>query len=408
MPVGIFDSSTTFLPSTFSKYSFASAITRLMPGGQAALFGITSMLQTETAINVEHGYWTKTMVFPAVTMSSTALAADVNLSVVSNATMLPGMVLRNQRTLEQVVVNSVNANGVQITVQRGVGTTAAAVNNGDVWYQVGTAFEEASVRPNAMNIAPVKITNLTQIFRNSWAISGSADQIAVVAGDTNLAESKQECSAFHAVDIEKALLFGQKSQGTRNGKPFRTMDGMIAITSNLSYYPSSYSVPNVFTAGSTTNYTQLEGFFDPLFNQVSDPTASTERVLFVGSNARKVINNIGRLNGQYQIVDGQTSFGLQFSSFKITRGTFRMIEHPLFNSNPDWAKMAIALDLSTFNVAYLGNRKTQHKGYNQAGDTAQDNGIDAIGGTLTTELTAIIKNPPANGVVYNLTAAAVG
>jgi hypothetical protein len=37
-----------------------------------------------------------------------------------------------------------------------------------------------------------------------------------------------------------------------------------------------------------------------------------------------------------------------------------------------------------------------------------DNGIDAVGGTLTTEVTTVVKNPPANAVITNLTAAAVG
>jgi hypothetical protein len=85
-----------------------------------------------------------------------------------------------------------------------------------------------------------------------------------------------------------------------------------------------------------------------------------------------------------------------------------MIEHPLFNTNASWSKMALALDLSTFRVAYLGDRKTQSKDFNQSGNTAQDNGIDAVGGTLTTELTCVIKNPPANSIIYNLTAAAAG
>lgn len=406
MPQGIFDTSSSFLPADFAKKSFAAAITRLMPAGAAPLFGITSMIKSDTAIATEHGYWTKTMVFPEATSSAGALVGDTTIPVSSSATMLPGMLLRNQRTQEQVIVNTV-PNGTSITVTRAVGTVAAAaVNNGDKWYQVGTAFEEASSRPTAMNIAPVKITNYTQIFRNSWAVSGSADQVAVVAGDSNLSESKQECAAFHAVDIEKALIFGQKSQGTRNGKPFRTMEGLVSIIGNLAYYPSSYGSANVSTAGATTTYAQLEGFLDPCFNQVSDPTASTERILFVGSNARKVINGIGRISGQYQIVDGQSNFGLQFQTFKIARGTFRMVEHPLFNSNADWSKMAVALDLGSFNVAYLGNRKTQHKSYNMDGETASDSGIDAIGGTLTTELTAILKNPPASGVVHNLTAAA--
>jgi hypothetical protein len=37
-----------------------------------------------------------------------------------------------------------------------------------------------------------------------------------------------------------------------------------------------------------------------------------------------------------------------------------------------------------------------------------DNGIDAVGGTLTTELTCLVKNPPANAVITNLTAGAQG
>ena len=165
------------------------------------------------------------------------------------------------------------------------------------------------------------------------------------------------------------------------------------------------------TAGATTNYTQLEGFLDPVFNQATDPKVANERVLFVGGNAKRVINNIGRLNGTYYIVDGQTSYGLQFSSFKTARGTFRMIEHPLFNSNSSWAKMGIAVDLSSFRLAYLGDRKTQNREFNiQDGNDFDvvDNGIDAVGGTLTTELTCVVKNPPANSIIFNLTAAAAG
>jgi hypothetical protein len=37
-----------------------------------------------------------------------------------------------------------------------------------------------------------------------------------------------------------------------------------------------------------------------------------------------------------------------------------------------------------------------------------DNGIDAVGGTLTTEVTCLVKNPPANAQLTNFTAAAAG
>ena len=400
MPVGMINFSTISGTTDFVAKSFAGMITRLMPNGSAPLFGLTSMLKDETAVQVEHGFFTKTMIFPSVTINAAQIAGDTTLTVVSTTNILPGMMLRNQATGETFIVNTV-ASGTSITVTRGVGTVAAAaMSAAQVCYQVGNAFEEGSNRPSALSIQAVRVTNFTQIFRNSWALTDTARATQVIAGDTNVAESRSECAAFHAVDIEKAIFWQQKYQGTRNGQPFRTMDGLInQVAVN--------AAANVTTAGATTNYTQLETALDVCFNTVTDPKVANERVLFCGGGAKKVLNNIGRLNGTYQLVDGQTSYGLQFSSFKTSRGTFRMIEHPLFNSNADWAKMAIAVDLSSFNLAYLGDRKTVSSEYGTKGQ-ALENGADAIGGSLTTELTCLVKNPAANAIIYGLTAAAAG
>lgn len=400
MPVGMINFSTINGTTDFVAKSFAGMITRLMPNGSAPLFGLTSMLKDETAVQVEHGFFTKTMIFPSVTINAAQAVGDTTLTVVSTTNILPGMMLRNQATGETFIVNTV-VSGTSITVTRGVGTVAAAaMSAAQVCYQVGNAFEEGSNRPSALSIQAVRVTNYTQIFRNSWALTDTARATQVIAGDTNVAESRSECAAFHAVDIEKAIFWQQKYQGTRNGQPFRTMDGLInQVTVN--------AAANVTTAGATTNYTQLETALDVCFNTVTDPKVANERVLFCGGGAKKVLNNIGRLNGTYQLVDGQTSYGLQFSSFKTSRGTFRMIEHPLFNSNADWAKMAIAVDLSSFNLAYLGDRKTVSSEYGTKGQ-ALENGADAIGGSLTTELTCLVKNPAANAIIYGLAAAAAG
>lgn len=49
---------------------------------------------------------------------------------------------------------------------------------------VGNAYEEASNASVPLNITPRRITNLTQIFRNSWAISDTVRATQVIAGDT--------------------------------------------------------------------------------------------------------------------------------------------------------------------------------------------------------------------------------
>ena len=402
MTIGVFN--TALFTQDLAKKSFAGMITRLMPNGAAPLFGMTAMLDTDTALQTEHGFFTKTMVFPVFVVTAAGqLVGDTLFTGAQTANLLPGMMMRVDTTGENIIVNSV-VSATQITVQRGIGTISPAAIGASVsLFMVGNAYEEASLRPTALAINPVRVTNYTQIFRNTWAIADSVRATQMLVGDTNVAENRQDCAGFHAADIEKALFWGQKFIGTRNGQSFHTMDGLVnIITTN--------AASNVTTLGATTNFTQLENALDPVFNVATNPQVANERVLFVGGTAHKVINNIGRLNGTYFITDGQTSYGLQFGTLKIARGTFRIIEHPLFNAYgplSTWAKMAIAVDFTTFNLAYLGDRKTQNKEFNMDGD-ATDNGIDAVGGTLTTELTALIKNPPANAVLFNFTAAAAG
>jgi hypothetical protein len=407
MATGIFN--TGAFTQDHAARSFAGMITRLMPNGAAPLFAMTAQLESETAVAVEHGFFTKTMLFPEMKLNGAIADGVVNVFTVdTTANILPGMIMRVAASGENVIINQV-LSSTQVQVNRGVGTVAAIAIADDVMlYQVGSAYEEASTRPGAQQVQPVRITNLTQIFRNTWTISDTVRATQVIAGESNIAESRQDCAGFHAADIEKALFFGQKSQGTRNGQPFRTMDGFLSIVGNAAYYPPSYAgVPNVTTLAATTNYTQLEAALDPVFNQTTDPKIANERVLFVGGTAKRVLNNIGRLNGTYQLVNGNTSYGLQFSTFQTARGTFRMVEHPLFNTNADWSKMGVAVDLTSFKVAYLGDRKTKNEEFGVSGEVA-DNGQDAVGGTLTTEMTCVIKNPPANAILTNFTAAAVG
>jgi len=403
MPTGAF--STSSFTTDWAKKSFSSAITRLMPNGTAPLYGITSMLKEETAYQYEHGYFAKTMIFPSVVLNG-AIADGVTttFTVVSTTNILPGMVLRADTTGENVLVLTV-PNSTQITVRRSFGTVAgAAIGNSVNLWMIGNAYEEASVRPTSLLILPVRVTNYTQIFRNTWMVSGTAAATATIAGGSADAESRQDCAVFHATDIEKGLLYAQKYQNTLNSQPIHTMDGLLNIL-------ATSAAGNITTLGATTTWTQLEAALDPAFNQVTDPKNPNMRALFVGGIARRVIHAICRLNSTYYIQGQTTEWGLQFDTIKTPRGTFNLIEHPLLNAYgaaTTWAKMAIGIDLSTFGLAYMQGRKTRNAEFNGQGAPAVDNGIDAVGGTLTTELTCLVKNPAANVQLLNFTAGAVG
>jgi hypothetical protein len=379
--------------------SFSGMVARFMPMGDAPLFGLTSMLKTETALQFQHGYFSKSMIFPSVTLSAQAAIADTILNVTSTANIIPGMLLRPDGAATEIMLVQGVIGATQLVVLRGVGGVAPAIIPiSTLCIQVGNASEEGSARPLAVSIQTNLQTNFTQIFRNTWAVTGTAAETKMIAGDGNVSESKMDCAALHAADIEKGIIWGQKYLGMRNNQLFHTMDGLLSIV-------SAQAAANVTTLGATTNFTQLETALDPVFNVRTDQMMGNERIMFVGGVAKRILNNIGRLNGTYMLTQGQTEFGLRFTTLNMTRGTFRIIEHPLLNawgSAASYAKMAIVVDMASFNLAYLGNRKTK------AFDILGEDGVDAIGGTLTTELTTLIKNPQAFAILFNFTAAAAG
>ena len=159
--IGMFN--TGQITTDLAKKSFAAMITRLMPNGTAPLFGLTAMLAAETAVQIEHGFFTKTMLFPGLQLDGAVADGVANVFTVDSTTnVLPGMIMRINTTGENVIINSVlSATTVQVT--RGVGTVAAAAAADNVQlYQVGNAYEEGSARPSALNITPVRVTNLTK------------------------------------------------------------------------------------------------------------------------------------------------------------------------------------------------------------------------------------------------------
>jgi len=400
MAVGLI--STANLPQDLARKSFSAMITRLMPNGSAPLFALTALLKDETALNIEHGYFTKTMIFPLAVINGAIADGTVTVfTVQSTADLVIGDLLRADSTGEVVLVTSVPSS-TQLVVQRGVGTVAAAAIADTVsLYSIGNAFEEGSIRPQAVAIIAVRYVNYTQIFRNSWAVSKTLAAMPMIAGDGMVAESRSDCASLHALAIEKSLFFGQKFIGTRNGQPFHTQEGIIARV-------TATAPTQIVTLGATTNWTQFEAALDPTLQTVTDPKSGNIRTMFVGGVAQRVITNIARLNSTYMIETTTTSWGLQINTIRTPRGVFEMIAHPLFNAygnTSTWAKMAVVVDLNAFSLAYL--RRTSNVEYNEDGARV-DNGVDAQGGTLTTELTNLIKNPFAFSVIYNFTAAAAG
>lgn len=383
-------------PSQLNADSFASLILRRFPNGSAPIFGLTSQAGRSRAKSTSHGYFSKTMLFVTVT-SSAALVGDTSLTVSSTTGITPKMVLQNMRTKENVRVESVTS-GTVLAISRAFGrVAAAAVNASDKWIQVGTAFEEGSNRPTARRMSTVYVPNYTQIFRNAWALTDTARASVAEMGYSNIAESRQDCMAFHSVDIESAIVWGQPKMDTTGATPVHATQGIIDAM-------EQYAPDNTNAAASTTTYEQLVALVEPAFTSTANVGNPKGRVLFGDNKAIKVITDVGRKSGQVQIMQNETQFGMKFTSFTMYQGTVDLVIHPLFNGL-GLEGTALIMDMPALKLAYMDGRDTKPEEYNTSGKLVES-GVDAVGGSLTTELAVELINPYACALITGLTAAA--
>lgn len=387
-------------PEQLRMKSFASTIARIYPNGSSPLFALTGQSGRAKAKQIEHGYFSKTWKFKALTVGAEANVAETTLTLQSAADnntsgIVPKQMFYNTRTREVVRITSVTSAQV-LVVERSVGrVAAAAINATDRWVQIGTAFEQGSGRPEARSLQTEYFKNYTQIFRNAWALTDTARASYNELGYKDISENRRDCSMFHSQDMEMAMLFGQKSLDTSGNTPISTTQGLVDAI-------HEYAPQNVQTAASTTSYDQLEDMLLPAFQQNTTASSSQDRLLFTGSVGAKVLQQIGRNHAQAQMTLDQTTMGMRFASIKTFKGMVHIVEHPLLNGY-GIGDMAIVLDIPSIKLAYMEGRDTKAEEYGVGGAASGQQGIDAQGGSLTSECAVEFLSPFSCGLIYGLT-----
>lgn len=392
---GVFN--TTVNPAELNARSFAATMLRLFPDGAAPIFALTSQTGRSRAVSSTHGYFTKTLTFGSVQING-AIASGATTALVVDSTVgiLGKMVLYNPTTRENIRVISVDS-GTGLTVTRGFGRIAgAAIADDQVLVVIGTAFEEGSPRPTARGLTSVYVANFTQIFRNAWAVTDTARASLAEMGFSNIAENRKDCALLHSVDCESSIIFGQPKMDTTGSQPLHATQGIIDAV-------EQYAPQNTTAMGATTSYDQLIDAIEPAWTYSHDLGDAKSRMVFAGSTAMKVFNEIARASGQVMINNGQTAFGFSFNRFMFYKGTIVMVEHPLLNGLPGMAGMAIGVDMPALKLAYMEGRDTRPEEYGGTGRN-DANGVDADGGSLTTEFAVELLNPAGCFVLYGMTA----
>lgn len=388
-----------------AKRNFATGLLRIEPNGTAPIFAMSGLAKRKKTGGISHGYWTKSAEFTTIALTAavtTAGQTTISVSAGDAAKLISGMIFRHQdptdpsNVLEHIRIQSVS--GTTVTILRGFGgtTAQATIASATVLTHVGNAHEQGSMPPEPKAIGMALHVNNTQIFRNAWGLSRTLAAIQTEVGMGNTAENRRDCMFFHAQDMETATLFGVRSPDpgsaapTLNNRPVTTMDGIESTVRR-------FAPQNIYSAAATTSFDQLETMLDPLLDFRTNMSSSNARTIYCGKTALKVFNDIGKAQGTLQVERGETVYGQRFRMFHTNRGDFRLVEHPILNTNPTWAKMAFVLDFSSFDYRWL--RPTFE-------EPIKGSGKDEDAGVMTSELTFEMNNPFANGVIHNLTSAA--
>lgn len=371
------------------KGDFASAILQLFPTGSAPLFALSSGMESADASDPAVTWFEESHISgrSTVTVASTSNVNGSTVTVDDGSSYTTGVVLLEEETGEYIYCAAVLGN--IITMERGfAGTNAATVQVGHHLQRIGTTFEEASQRPNGVANLGYARFNFMQIFRNSWDVSRTAKRTEFHTGDV-VAKNKSDAMLFHSEDIERAMWFGRRTLGVRNGKTYRTMDGVATQIST-----------NITTAGGTTSYDQFLAFLRPIFEK-NVRGKPNERIAFCGNGALTVINKIAKLNTQMFIEPGETEFGLKVTKWFTPYGDISLMTHPLFVESPFWTNNLYVLHPGAIRMRYLD--RTHTDAYDKDGTRA---GVDGDFGVLTTECTIEYKLEKTGGEFLQLIAGA--
>jgi hypothetical protein len=342
--------------------SWREALLYLYPNGDMPLTALTSKMASEALTDPEFYWWTKTLssgkgaitgVFdgPGLTnvydkSISAAAAGDTVIAQMSadDAKQFKVGHIAAFRTdtdstgdvVGKVTLVTINGASSYITLKmleaddNSVVALTGGIEDATELMIIGSAHEEGADRPTSVSFDPTKIYNLTQIFRNSLALTRTARQTKLRTYE-QYKEAKREALEQHGIEMEKAFIWGIRTENTGavKGKPERTTAGLISMLRE--HAPSNVLDFRTVHSGQTW-LQQGENFLDNSLEQIFR-YGSREKLVLCGSGALLGIQKIAKATGQVQLTPKTTAWGLAITEWITPFGTVKFVTHPLFSHN---------------------------------------------------------------------------
>lgn len=346
---------------------------------------LTAKAGEQVAMNPRYEWYEKTL-RPKISQVNNAAgytAGDTTLTVDDGTVYQVGDLVRVLRTGEIMRVTANTA--TSITVTRGFGETAAAalLDNDDLLV-VGSAHAEGADAGPPDEWQERHVFNFTQIFRRPFGVSATREASETYFGQTR-PRLRAEKAIEHAIDIERAFLFGERRESVSGNTVIRSTRGFV-----------KWATSNIKDAGGTLTEPELEDWLADVFKATG---AGDTRVLFASAKVVSVIDQLGA--SRLQMVPSDRTYGLAVGQYFTSHGTLNIIKHRLLEfgltGTQGFGDQAFAVDPKQLKMRPLSGRTTKLR------VGVQSPGVDGWIDEYLTEAGLQFSLPEVHGILKNVT-----
>lgn len=241
-------------------------------------------------------------------------------------------------------------------------------SSGLTWRISSNAQSELSGLPDETYEEPIWTQNVTQIFMESLAVSGSevAEETAEELDDTMLTRKRFQTHDALMMDVERSVLFGRFKRGTGpNGRRRNMMRGLkTAMKEHSTDLIMNFPRLNAYAGGSW-----LEKGWDFIKDVMLDSSrySGNEKYVWCGDLALRAINDMIEEETNIQIGPTHTDgFGIRVRTIYGLNTTLHLHNHVLFSTDPAYRRSAFVFEPALISLLPLRGRDIQYLTSDQA------------------------------------------
>ena len=387
----------------------------LYPNGQAPLTAILSMMGSEAVDDPQFHWWTQEQTAVGGAVTGVFTLPDLSIAYASGGvvgdvvyvritTVLANRIreghqilLRDASDYRVDVVGKVTgvARGTLVSVlsvklleddDNSPGVGGHDLSDCDTFKIIGNINPEGGEMPDAIALNPVKVYNLTQIFRTPLSMTRTALKTKLRTPEQRQ-KAKSEALEMHSWEMELAFLWGIRTENIGdNGKPERTTMGVINFirqyaAANCDDYTLNATYAGIKWNAAGGGQTWLNNILEQIFRY-----GASEKLVLCGSGFLMGIDALAQAGGTIQLQPGAKTYGMEIRQWLTPFGVINMKTHPLFSYDATTRNMGVVLEPKELSYRYIDD--TSFYGESSAKQHAEGYGqrrVDGINEEFLTE-----------------------